>query len=305
MIASVQTLVLVVVWTLMPHAAVGQPSPKEVAFGRIHMALDLRVDYERGAIVGTETMRVKNVSTHAVTQVPLLLNRLMTISRATDAAGSTLPVSQDVVVFADDSMRQVTAAIVRLGRSVPAGDSVTIVLHYAGRLVGYTETGSLYIRDHVDHDFTILREDAYAFPALGVPSSAVNRTMRRDDFSFTARLTVPGDLVVAMGGRQLPPVKQDRLVRWSYQSDAPVPFLNITIAPYKVLDGPGARIFYFPQDSAGAPVLERDYWRGWAVHRVVRDTRPGAAPDGHGDSRGLGLAGQPNRRDHRNRRRIP
>jgi hypothetical protein len=132
---------------------------------------------------------------------------------------------------------------------------VAIVVHYGGRLVGYTETGSLYVRDNISPDFTILREDAYAFPVLGVPSWQTNRSIPREAFAFSARVTVPAGLVVAMGGRDRGAIRRDSLTTWVYQSDGPVPFLNIAIAPYEMLEQGGIRIFSFPQDSSGARML--------------------------------------------------
>jgi hypothetical protein len=186
-----------------------------------------------------------------------LLNRLMSVSRVTDPRGVDLPYVQDVVVFDDDSIRQVDAVHVSLGRPVPPQDSVTLVIRYHGFLVGYTETGSLYIRDHVDHDFTIIREDAYAFPVLGQPSWTANRSIPREPFAFQARITVPSDLVVAMGGTPEAPARRDSLVDWTYAGGEPVPFLNITIAPYRVLENGDTRIFYFPADSDGARTVAR------------------------------------------------
>ena len=252
-----QLFALALAWTLTPRVVIGQERPREVAFMLIRVALNLRVDYARRSLSGSETLYLRNVATHTVAQVPLLLNRLMAVSRASDTAGAPLKFAQSIVVFEDDSIRQVNAAVVTLARPVAPGDSVAIVVRYGGRLVGYVETGSLYIRDNIDHDFTIIREDAYAFPVLGVPSWSVNRTITREPFAFFAQVTVPADLVVAMGGRQLPTTRQDSLVTWSYQSSGPVPFLNIAIAPYRVLDHAGVRIFHFSQDSAGARMIER------------------------------------------------
>jgi hypothetical protein len=128
-------------------------------------------------------------------------------------------------------------------------------VHYRGILVGYTETGSLYIRDRVSRDFTIIREDAYAFPTLGIPSWAANRAAPRHSFTFAARVTVPPGLVVAMGGEPRERTQRDSLVTWGYSSTEPVPFLNITIAPYELLERSDAHIFYFPADAAGARAL--------------------------------------------------
>ena len=249
---NVKALVIALACPLITHPATGQRNLQEVPFTLTQIALDLRVDYGRRSINGTQALHLRAVSGRVAVAVPLLLNRLMRVTRVTDEAGHDFHVSQEVVVFQDDSMRQVNAVVVTIGRRVPAGDSVTVVVHYGGPLVGYTETGSLYIQDNVSHDFTIIREDAYAFPVLGLPSWDANRSIVREPFSATARVTVPADLVVATGGRLIEKTKRDSVATWAYESAGPVPFLNIVIAPYLTLDSGGARIFYFRQDSLGA-----------------------------------------------------
>lgn len=227
------------------------------AFSVTRLSLDLHVDYDRATLGGSATLHLRNDSKSSRREIPFLLNRLMTVSRVTSPAGKVLRFQQSARMFEDDSVLQVNAVVVDAMRPIASGDSITVVLRYAGTLVGYIETGSLYIQDRVSRDFTIIREDAFAFPRLGVPSWKVNRAARSRDFAFDARLTVPSDLVVAMGGQPRPVAKKDSLATWEYRSTTPVPFLNITIAPYKVLESPAVRIFYFPQDSSGARMIER------------------------------------------------
>jgi hypothetical protein len=243
--------------------------PDSVPLLLTRMALDVRIDYERQAIGGSSTLVLRNLSDRPVASVPLLLNRLMVVSRVVDETGANLHFDQHVVVFRDDSIRQVNAITITPGRSFGAHDSLALTLQYGGILVGYTETGSLYIQDHVAHDFTILREDAYAFPVLGMPSWASVRAIPTAPFVFTAQVTVPADLVVAMGGELLNRARRDSLTTWCYRSMGPVPFLNITVAPYLQREGPATLIFYFPADSAGARMLEEavaaalDRYRRW------------------------------------------
>lgn len=249
-------------------ARVTTQTPERVSFVLTRLGLDLRVDYERGAIDGTATLHVRNGSDHPSAAIPLLLNRLMTVIRVADQSGGDVPFEQRVVVYRDDSIRQVNAIVVSPRRPVPPGDSLVIVVHYGGILVGYTETGSLYIQDHVSRDFTIIREDAYAFPTLGVPSWSATRAAAQEPFAFAARVTTPADLVVAMGGEPAGQTRQDSTITWSYHSTAPVPFLNITVAPYRLLERAGARIFYFAADSSGAEMVARAV--AGAVERYTR-----------------------------------
>jgi hypothetical protein len=253
--AVMHSLLVSVVLAICSSVA-GQGS-REVPWLLTNMVLELRVDYQNGTIRGTAALHLRNVNASVASNVPLLLNRLMAVSGITDMDGRAIPFGQDVVVFQDDSLLQVTAAVVRLHRPVAPGDSVAIVVRYGGRLVGYAETGSLYIRDHVDRDFTIIREDAFAFPTLGTPSRAAVRSLARAPFTFSAAVTVPVGLVVAIAGRALDKQTRDSLITWRYRSEAPVPFLNIAIAPYRTTDEGGVQIFYFPQDSSGASLVQQ------------------------------------------------
>jgi len=243
--------------SLSARVILGQSAPVITSWTLTARTLDVGVDYAAGSLSGSSTITLRNTGHGAAVEVPLLLNRLMTVSRVTDARGAPVEFQQRFVLFSDDSTLQVNAISVTLLRPIAPGDSAVIVVHYGGHLTGYVETGSLYIQDHVDTAFTILREDAYAYPALGVPSRASNRAHGWPPFAFTARVTVPAGQVVAAGGIASPPEHHDSLSTFTYRSAAPSAFLNIAIARYHVLDRGGARIFYFPGDSTGAEMLAR------------------------------------------------
>lgn len=223
-------------------------------------SLDLRarLDYGEGALTGRALIVVENVSSDPAREVPLNLNRLMTVSQVTDENGQPLDFSQDVVTFVDQPRRQVNHVAVLLPAPMPPKGTATVIVDYAGFLVGYTETGSLYIRDRIDERFTILREDALAFPVAGLPSRRANRAAKRLDFNFEASITVPERLTVASGGELVRRTVDDGLATYVYRSTAPVPFLNLPIAEYGVREAQGIRVYHFPEDAAGAErVLER------------------------------------------------
>jgi hypothetical protein len=256
MLGNTKLGALALVGALTGGRPAASQAPQPVPFLLTAIALDLSVDYGRGTISGTAMLTLRNTTDQPVRTIPLLLNRLMTVSQVKDRAGVSYPFEQRIVVFQDDSSRQVNAIRVRPGRAILPHESLSLSVRYGGILVGYTETGSLYIRDRVSRDFTIIREDAYAFPVIGVPSHRVNRATPRGSFSFTANITVPADLVVATGGERTESSPRDSLTTWSYRSTDSVPFLNIAIAPYRVVERPGARIFYFPADSSGARMVD-------------------------------------------------
>ena len=234
-------------------AVPGARATRQVQCAMESLELDLRVDYAAGTISGTAGLAVRNMSSRPAAELPLLLNRLMRVTRV-EQDGRPVRFEQRTVIFDDDPTRQVNAIVVHPVRPLPAGQTVRFSVAYGGVLVGYTETGSEYIRDHVDSAFTIVREDAYAFPVLGVPLLKADRAAPRVPFTFAVSVTVPAGEVVGTGGSGAA-TRRDSLTTWTYRSTDPVPFVNIAIAPYGVRDSAGSRIFFFPEDSAGARVV--------------------------------------------------
>jgi hypothetical protein len=248
------------------------PADSITLVGR-HLDLELTVHYHDKTVDGTASMTFENMGASAVDEIPLQIGRLMSAKSVEDAEGRPVSFSQDVVVFEDWPSRQVTQLTIRLSESLAPGERGTVTIHYSGPLVGATETGMLYVRDHVSPEFTILRSESFAFPRLAVPSNRSNRAAPRSDFSYRAEFTVPAELTVATG---VPPTERtsdsargDSLSTWTFESTELVPFLNVAIAPYQVISDGGLRVFFFPQDSLGAArVLERmgralDLYSAW------------------------------------------
>ena len=217
-----------------------------VPFTLDRLELDLHVDHGNERVEGLEHLTVRNVSDAPASDVPLLLNRLMTV---TGAGG--LPFAQQVVIFEDDSKRQVNFTTVHLPEPLAPGSSRTISVAYGGHIASYEETGELYVKDRVSDEYTIVREDAYSFPMLGVPSLARNQTIRREGFTFDARVTVARGFVVAAGSFAGREESADGTI-YRFSSDKPAPFLNLCIARFRTLDGNGFTLYYLPADEEGA-----------------------------------------------------
>jgi hypothetical protein len=237
---------------LLASAPAATQIPAPEAFTERRVTLDLSVDYATPKLAGAITYELENWTNRPAHTVSFILNRLMEVSRVQDAAGAALSYTQDVVRFTDDPMRQVTQLLVKLSTPVPPGTRTTIRVDYAGFLVGYTEVGWLYVKDHIDTAFTIIRSDALAFPIIGGISDAANRQRPRSDFTYDASVRVPSRYLVATGGAATRVSNEDGTTIWHYTSGAPSPFLNIAIAPFDTMAEGGLRIFYFPADSAGA-----------------------------------------------------
>jgi hypothetical protein len=237
-----------------------------VALRRLELELDL--DYDDGSLDGAASYVLQNASDGAVAEISFNLGRLMTVQAVRDRNGTDLPFAQDIAVFTDSPRRQVNHVVVSLPTPLGPGAEITLRLEYGGYVVGYTETGSVYIQDRVawnavasyvqDGTFSILRTDAYAWPVPGTLTMRVNRVAPRPDFDYRAEITVPEPYVVASGGSLVERTTRDRRTTFVYESVAPVPFLNLPIAEYVVRSGGGVRVYHFPADSnGGRRVLER------------------------------------------------
>jgi hypothetical protein len=236
------------------HAQERTPSPlRTTAYG-----LDLRIDYEEEILEGLARLTLVNEGDTAVSEVPLLLYRLMTFEAARDVDGRPLRIDQDIVVFDDWPALQLNAATVHLETPVPAGGTTVLEVDWAGPLLGYAEVMG-YVKDRIDPAFTIVREDARAYPQVGVPSFLANRRAGFAHFDYRARITVPvttpdgQPLVVANGGRFVERIDNgDATVTWVYENRVPAWRMDFAVASYDVLERNGHRIYHFPVDSAGA-----------------------------------------------------
>lgn len=269
-----------------PPLAPGYP---DLALRLTRYELDARVDYDSERVSGTARLTLRNASSTPVLEVPLVSYRLMPISAAMDSAGDSLAFTQQVVAYEDEPKQQVNFARVVLRAPLPPGASTTIVVRYGGFLLGYVETGMLYVRDHVDTAFTILRDDALAFPRPAYPSYAVMRKAGLQQFDYDARITVPESLWVANGGRLRERHAAHGLATFAYENIKPAWRMDFAIARYQVLDRGALHVVYFPADSTGAIRVMDAAQRSMAAYRdwfgPLRDTSGFTVieiPDGFG-----------------------
>lgn len=219
--------------------------------------LDLRVDFAAETISGSARVVLRNAGAQPVHEASFLLYRLMTVRAVRDERGGSIPFRQDVVAFEDKPRKQVNHIRVPLPVPLEPGASTSVVIEYAGYLAGYVETGSRYIKDRVDEEFTIIREDAEAYPTVRVPSDAANRAAGLPEFDYLARVSVPETHVVANGGALVERSVRDGRAVFVYRNLKPAWRMDFAIARFGLLERPGLRVFYLPGDADGAArVLE-------------------------------------------------
>ena len=179
------------------RAAAADPTPDRPQVRHYRITLQL-LPHER-SLRALASMRVANTTQQPVTEIPFLLYRLFTVTAAGDQEGRGLDWSQQVVIDHDEATLQVNHVRVVLPRALAPGDSTTVTLSYGGPLFGLTEVSG-YVHDTVSEDYSLLREDAYAYPILARPSRQGRAGMVDRLFSWELDATVPAGLVVATGG---------------------------------------------------------------------------------------------------------
>ncbi|TVQ87464.1 MAG: hypothetical protein EA393_10645 [Bacteroidetes bacterium] len=221
-----------------------------------HYHLELSFDYRNETLQGHCRMTIINQSDSAVTQIPLVLYRLMNVHSVKTDNGSELKFHQSVVQFQDRTKLQTNHIVVDY--EIPPHESKVIHIDYGGHLLGYTETGWRYVTDRISPEFTLIRMDAYAYPIISQPSVSflINNIMHHL-FDYDIVVTVPDTLVVASGGRlQSRTPAADNQMTYHYSSKKPAWRIDIAIAPYSQLNTEVLNIFYLNDENSAMGIAE-------------------------------------------------
>ncbi len=226
-------------------------SPDPPAFSTVHYDLDVSIDYDDERLRGIARISIRNHSKASAHRASFLLYRLMYVQRVVTESGEPLSFEQHVTSFDDFAKLQVNHIAVELGTAVEAGDTVTVEIEYGGHLLGYAETGMAYIRDHIDPEFTILRDDAFAFPVPGYPSIEAIRSVDLPSYDYVAHINVPDTLVVANGGHLTRLRTEEGRSTYEFRSIKKSWRMDFAIASYGTIESGPISVFHLPGDASG------------------------------------------------------
>ena len=215
--------------------------------------LQLFPDFETGRLEGEVEISFVNIGEDPTSELPMLLYRMMSITRLEDAGGRPIPFTQTVVMAYGTDILQLNYVDAELPRPLLPGDTSTVRLSYGGQLRGYTETGMLYVQDRIDPEFSLIRNDAWAFPLIQYPSPRANGSLPiQPSFQYHAEVTVPDSLTVAALGRLVSSESVEGKTTFVYESQKPAWRMDFAIAQYDILERDGHRVFFFQEDREGA-----------------------------------------------------
>ncbi len=221
-----------------------------------HYHLELSFDYRNETLQGNCRMTILNQSDSAITQIPLMLYRLMKVNTVKTDDGVDLDFHQAVVQYEDFTKLQVNQILVDY--EIPPHASRVIHIDYGGHLLGYTETGMRYKTDRVSPEFTLIRMDTYAYPIISKPvTTFLINNIKTHLFNYDIAVTVPDTLLVANGGRLESKVPvADNQTTWHYSSKKPAWRIDIAIAPYNQLNSEVLDIFYLNDEESANRIAE-------------------------------------------------
>ncbi len=223
--------------------------------------LDIKIDYQKRKLFVTSELTILNETGKEISNIPIILYRLLKVTSIV-IDGEPITYSQEVKSFDDFDVLQVNAINIKLVKPIPIGISKKIEIKYEGSLLGYSETGMSYIKDHIDFNFTILRPDCLSYPILGKPEFSTLKSISSQNFDYKVKVSVPESLFVVNGGILISKISENRSTTFIYKSIKPTSQIVITISKYEVLKTDKISTFYFTKDST----------KSKKVHKVLLNT---------------------------------
>ena len=221
-----------------------------------HYDLKLSFNFADQTMQASCVMTITNQSDAKVNQVPVLLYRLMNVESVSSQEGQPLPFRETVSQYVGFPKLQVNWVVI--DEVFLPNETKTIHIEYSGFLLGYSETGMRYITDRISPEFTLIRNDAYSYPVIGIPDiTSMIMNAYAHFFEFDIEVTVPDTLVVANGGHLVSLTRQDGLASYRYRSKIPNWRIDIAIGPYKKMSGGRLEVFYLSDSLAAASIVNQ------------------------------------------------
>ncbi|MCP4896592.1 MAG: M1 family metallopeptidase [bacterium] len=244
----VLSLPILVACAMATASDAAPPTENGMPFDTLDYDLRLKIDYENEKLSGTSRMTIANASGEPARVVPMLLYRLMKVSSVKDDEGKSLSFKQEVLSFEGYPQLQANSIEIELEEAVDPGQKIVLTVAYGGYLLGRAEVWG-YVRDRIDRDFTIIREDCAPYPSIGLPSRRMSRMKIQQRFTYTVKITVPESLVVANGGELIDRSEADGWVSYTYRSLKPSWRMDFAIADYHLEKDGTNRVFCLREDA--------------------------------------------------------
>ncbi|HJZ12588.1 MAG TPA: M1 family aminopeptidase [Acidobacteriota bacterium] len=217
-----------------------------------HYDLKLRLMPDDEKLEATAKLRIKNHTPRDVNEIPLLLYRLLEVTKVTQD-GAAIPFSQDIVKFPDQPTRQINLITLKLPQPLASGSSCAIELGYSGWIYGYPEVEA-YVKDRIDKQYALIRRDAFSYPILSTADAKSVHATAESLFTFEVEATVPSGYTIACGGDLRESVPEKDWITFRYRKSEPTWRIDIASSKFRVVrDEPNKlTVFAMEEDQQAA-----------------------------------------------------
>ncbi len=258
-------IMVIVVAALFPSrggiAQQNQPTPN-IAMSAYQ--LDVTLDFSKGGeeypflneMVGRARLTFLNRGDQALTKIPVLLNRLMTVTEARDAEGNNLVSDSTLVGIQGWESFQVNHTQVRLAKPLEPSQSMTLDITYGGQMAASRESGMAYVQETLDPAFSIFRIETFAYPVINLPDAQGKSPLAMSS-AFSQRITInmPEGHDIATGGSRLLDKVQHGRRTVTVEITTPSDVMVFAVAPYQTIQVEDVQFYFFQSDQEGAQRL--------------------------------------------------
>ena len=228
--------------------------------------LNLRIDYNNDKLFGKCEITISNETNQPIEQVPILLYRLLSVQSVENEKNMLLPFTQKVISISGWEKLQVNYIEISLDDILSPGEQRKIKLEYEGYMLGYSEEGWRYVKDHIDKNFTIIRPDGFGYPIVGYPNEQDMMSITKEQYDYTINITVPNGITAVNGGELIKQTKTDDETTFIFKSKKPSWRLDIVVADFQILKQGKNNIYYFKNDSVGAKLMMNDFGKSLELY---------------------------------------
>lgn len=216
-------------------------------------SLEFSVDVDNGSMYVEGSITVENNTQSKFNEFPILLYHDLKVISITDKYNSKISYDEKIELFDNNEKHKVNYILVKIDNALLPNEEITINIEYEGVLSGYTDV-MRYVKDSINTEFSILREDCFAYPCLAYPSWESFAGTINNTFEYNVKIIVPEGITAACGGILKNVEKIEDKRKFTYESLEPTWRFDISISEYDVIEDSemNLKIFSFPWDKAFA-----------------------------------------------------
>jgi len=260
-----------------PESYASQPGVEllnSTLIAKLHMDETAR----KGQMVGAYQIRFRNPGNKPISQVPILLNPGLSITKIVGAGNILLRTTSTIEPVEGMEVLELTTALVPLIKPLNKNDHAEIIIHFRGYLEDLSWTGLDGVKDTLNPDFTMIRAEAFAYPVFASPKiTAIKTAMAHKPFFQVAEIELPGANTIAGSHQIANKTITGERTNFTLKNPRPTKLMTLAIAPYQHINEGPVLVSYFAEDKAGArQILDAATAETTRLTRLLGDANKGA-----------------------------